>query len=81
IRRIQDMRKELDLDVDDSIRAHIQISDERVLDLVLDFENYIAKEVRANVLVLGLDVEATGELAKEWDVEGIPITIAISKEE
>uniref|UniRef100_UPI00272DD6E5 DUF5915 domain-containing protein n=1 Tax=Methanococcoides sp. TaxID=1966350 RepID=UPI00272DD6E5 len=81
IRRIQDMRKELDLDVDDSIRAHIQISDERVLDLVLDFENYIAKEVRANVLVIGLDVETTGELAKEWNVEGIPMTIAISKEE
>ncbi|NPE28896.1 hypothetical protein HNV12_13220, partial [Methanococcoides sp. SA1] len=81
IRRIQDMRKELDLDVDDSIRGHIQISDERVLDLVLDFENYIAKEVRAKILVIGLDVETAGELAKEWNVEGIPMSIAISKEE
>lgn len=81
IRRIQDMRKELDLDVDDSIKAHIQIDDERVLDLVLDFENYIAKEVRANVLVIGLDVDTTGELAKDWNVEGISMHIAISKEE
>ncbi|KGK98787.1 isoleucyl-tRNA synthetase [Methanococcoides methylutens] len=81
IRRIQDMRKELDLDVDDSIKAHIQIDDERVLDLVLDFENYIAKEVRAKVLVIGLDVDTTGELAKDWNVEGIPMHIAISKEE
>ncbi|MEZ5336106.1 MAG: DUF5915 domain-containing protein [Methanolobus sp.] len=36
IRRVQDMRKELNLAVDDNIRSHIQINDERVLDLVLD---------------------------------------------
>ncbi|AKB84801.1 isoleucine--tRNA ligase [Methanococcoides methylutens] len=81
IRRIQDMRKELDLDVDENIKSHIQIDDEKVLDLVLDFENYIAKEVRANILVIGLDVDVTGDLVKDWNVEGISIHIAISRAE
>ena len=38
------MRKELNLAVDDNIKSHIQINDQRVLDLVLDREQFIAKE-------------------------------------
>jgi isoleucyl-tRNA synthetase len=78
IRRVQDMRKELDLAVDESIRAHIRIEDERVLDLVLDLEQHIAKEIRADVQVIGLDVDATGTLSKDWDVEGVSMSIGIS---
>jgi isoleucyl-tRNA synthetase len=79
IRRVQDMRKELNLAVDDNIRSHIQINDERVLDLVLDREQFIAKETRANVQVIGLDVDTSGSLKKDWDVEGISMKIGISK--
>ncbi|MBN2487881.1 MAG: isoleucine--tRNA ligase, partial [Methanosarcinaceae archaeon] len=78
IRRVQDMRKELDLAVDENIKAIIRIDDERVLDLVLDMELFIAKEVRAKVLVIGLDVDATGTLFKDWDVEGVPMHIGIT---
>ncbi|MEA1984684.1 MAG: isoleucine--tRNA ligase [Euryarchaeota archaeon] len=78
IRRIQDMRKELDLEVDENIVAHIRIDDERVLDLVLDLENMIAKEVRSSVQVIGYDVEASGTLVKDWVVEGIDMHIGIS---
>jgi isoleucyl-tRNA synthetase len=78
IRRVQDMRKELDLAVDESIKAHIRVEDERVVDLILDFEQYIAKEIRADVQVIGLDVDSTGELSKDWEVEGISISIGIS---
>ncbi|MDW7733522.1 MAG: class I tRNA ligase family protein, partial [Methanolobus sp.] len=78
IRRVQDMRKELDLAVDEPIKAHIRIGDERVLDLVLDLEQYIAKEIRADVQVIGLDVDSTGTLSKDWDVEGTSISIGIS---
>ncbi len=81
IRRIQDMRKELDLDVDESIISHIRIDDERIVDLVLDMETSIAKEVRAKVQVIGLDIDATGKLAKDWDVEGISMHIGISPSE
>jgi isoleucyl-tRNA synthetase len=79
IRRVQDMRKELNLAVDDNIKSHIQINDQRVLDLVLDREQFIAKETRANVQVIGLDVDTAGSLEKDWDVEGISMTIGISK--
>ncbi len=79
IRRVQDMRKELDLAVDDNIRSHIQINDERVLDLVLDREQFIAKETRSNVQVIGLDVDTSGSLEKDWNVEGISMKIGISK--
>ncbi len=78
IRRVQDMRKELNLLVDQGIKALIRIDDERVLDLVLDFEQFIAKEVRADVQVIALDVEAAGDLVKDWDVEGISMSIGIS---
>jgi len=78
IRRVQDMRKELDLVVDENIKAFIRIDDERVLDLVLDLETFIAKEVRSDVLVIGLDVETTGTLVKDWDVEGISMHIGIT---
>ena len=78
IRRVQDMRKELDLIVDENIKAFIRIDDERVLDLVMDLEAFIAKEVRADLLVVGLDVDATGTLVKDWDVEGVSIHVGIS---
>ena len=78
IRRVQDMRKELDLAVDEGIKAHIRVEDERVVDLILDFEQYIAKEIRADVQVIGLDVDSAGELSKDWEVEGISISIGIS---
>jgi isoleucyl-tRNA synthetase len=78
IRRIQDMRKELDLEVDENILAHIRIDDERIVDLVLDRENYIAKEVRSQVQLIGFDVDATGTLVKDWNVEGIDVHIGIS---
>ncbi|AFV22472.1 isoleucyl-tRNA synthetase [Methanolobus psychrophilus R15] len=78
IRRVQDMRKELDLAVDESIRVHIRISDQRVLGLVLDLEQHIAKEIRADVQVIGLDVDASGSLSKDWDVEGVSMSIGIS---
>jgi isoleucyl-tRNA synthetase len=78
IRRVQDMRKELNLLVDQGIKAFIRIDDERVLDLVLDLEQLIAKEVRADLQVIALDVETTGALVKDWDVEGISMSIGIS---
>ncbi|MCK5660680.1 MAG: class I tRNA ligase family protein, partial [Methanosarcinales archaeon] len=81
IRRIQDMRKELDLDVEDSIEAIVQLGDERVIDLVLDFEGTVASEVRSGLLVIGLDVEPKGTLVKEWDIEGVKVNIGISKME
>ncbi|MBZ3934847.1 isoleucine--tRNA ligase [Methanimicrococcus blatticola] len=77
IRRIQDMRKELNLAVDDQITAAVLIKDQHVSDLIKDMTSLIATEVRAGELILNPDA-ASGDLIKEWDIEGIQMTIGIS---
>ncbi|AGB49746.1 isoleucyl-tRNA synthetase [Methanomethylovorans hollandica DSM 15978] len=79
IRRVQDMRKEMDLAVEENIKVIICIDDERVVDLVLDLEQLIASEVRADVQIIGFDVEVNGDLVKDWDVEGIAMHIGIAR--
>ena len=79
IRRVQDMRKEMDLAVEENIKVIICIDDERVVDLVLDLEQLIASEVRADVQIIGFDVEVHGDLVKDWDVEGISMHMGISR--
>ncbi len=78
IRRIQDMRKELDLEVNDWIRVAVTLSDERVGDLLHKMEEVIAGEVRAKEMSIG-DASATGDLVKEWTVEGVEISIGVGR--
>jgi isoleucyl-tRNA synthetase len=73
------MRKEMDLAVEENIKVIICIDDERVVDLVLDLEQLIASEVRADVQIIGFDVEVNGDLVKDWDVEGIAMHIGIAR--
>ena len=77
IRRIQDMRKELDLAVEEEIRASVEIKDERVAILVLELKDFIAGEVRARTLTIGPEVEVEGELVKDWDVEDVRMRMGI----
>ncbi|HEX3002275.1 MAG TPA: DUF5915 domain-containing protein, partial [Methanoregula sp.] len=85
IRRIQEMRKQLDLAVEDTISAEVSISDRRVLAL-LHTDGMIAMigdEVRATAF--GFSKDGTTPDAsrfasvKEWDVEGVSMTIGIAK--
>jgi hypothetical protein len=41
-------------------------------------EIYISKEVRADTLVIGTNISTDGDYVKDWNVEGIPMEIAIS---
>jgi isoleucyl-tRNA synthetase len=79
IRRLQEMRKELDLVIDENICASVMIEDKRVLNLVKTMERLIAEEVRVNFLDLGGDIEVSGTLVKNWDVEGIAMKMGIAK--
>lgn len=79
IRRLQDMRKELDLIVDENIRVSVRIEDERVLTLVETLKDLIAEEVRADVFNIGGGIEVSGALVKDWDVEGIAMKMGIAK--
>ncbi|GAB7018977.1 isoleucine--tRNA ligase [Halostagnicola bangensis] len=72
IRRVQEMRKELDLDVEERIALEFEVEDDRVADLVADHEDLIREEVRADELGSLEDGHR-----KEWEVEGVAVEIAI----
>ena len=72
IRRVQEMRKELDLDVEQAIRLDVQVFDERVGELVARHEELIAEEVRA------ADLGAVDDgHEREWDVEGVTMRLVV----
>ncbi len=79
IRRIQDMRKELDLRVEDQIKAVVDIEDKAVLDLALRQKDYIAGEVRAAQMEIGSGLDVKGKLTKDWDIEELKVRIGIDK--
>ena len=79
IRRIQEMRKELDLDVEARIRVGVDIDDDRVGGFVDEHADLIAGEVRADGWLDDPRDAADGEdgLVEEWDVEDVVVTIGI----
>ncbi|MCD1296246.1 isoleucine--tRNA ligase [Methanocella sp. CWC-04] len=79
IRRIQDMRKEIKLNVDDRIKVDIKVEDDKVRGLVDSMREYTMNEVRANSFEFKPDGSVSGSLVKDWDVEGIPMKIGIEK--
>ena len=85
IRRIQEMRRQLDLNVDDFIIAAVDVADERVAGLigVEEWEKEIAGEVRAATLTIryadGKKPAKSFALEKGWDVEGVQMQIGISR--
>ena len=72
IRRVQEMRKELDLDLEEQVRVSLDIADERVARLVREHEGLIAEEVRAAEFGTVEDGHR-----REWEVEGVVVNIAI----
>ena len=78
IRRIQDMRKDIDLDVEANIDVSV-VSSAEFKDLIVPQSEFITHEVRANSLII-TDTEECGEsegYVKQWDVEGEEIIISI----
>ncbi|WP_372911251.1 isoleucine--tRNA ligase [Salinigranum sp.] len=78
VRRIQEMRKRLDLAVDEEIHTAIEVDDDRVASLVDRHRDLIAEETRTEAFV-DLDADETMDLVEEWDVEGISVTIGIDR--
>ena len=84
IRRIQEMRRQLDLNVDDFIAAAVDVADERVASLIAnkEWQKEIAGEVRAAALTVRRNSEMPAgafALEKDWDVEGVQMRIGISR--
>jgi isoleucyl-tRNA synthetase len=85
IRRIQDMRKQMDLAVEDNINVEAAVADPRVLALLMNNATIamVGDEVRAKFFGFvkpGTAIDTTKyPSVKEWDVEGVAMTIGIAK--
>jgi isoleucyl-tRNA synthetase len=75
VRRLQEMRKALDLDIDTEVRVAMAVDDDRVAALVRDREDYIAEEVRVESFVDDLGEDARRETFE--DVEGVRLELAV----
>jgi isoleucyl-tRNA synthetase len=84
IRRLQEMRRQLDLRVEDFIVADVELSDERIHSLMRDgWPDTIQREVRAEELCIRLSEEApqreSWELENEWDIDGVTVRTSVSR--
>jgi len=85
IRRVQEMRRQLDLAVEDEIEAEVIVGDPRVAGLVADgWHERIGEEVRAVRLSIADRGEVTGTgggktLVVDWDLDGLPVRIRVSR--
>jgi isoleucyl-tRNA synthetase len=79
IRRIQDMRKELDLRVEDKIKVSLKSDDKRIMGLIEGKKDYIAGEVRAINMKLTKQGDVEGELIKDWIIEDLKFKIGLNK--
>lgn len=75
VRRIQDMRKDLDLDVEANIQVYIKCG-EQFRDLIKSFLGFISHEVRAEKFVF---YPIDGDYTKKWTIEDDEVEITIKK--
>ena len=78
IRRVQDMRKDMDLDVEANIDVCVETTSE-FKDLITPQSEVISHEVRAKSLTI-VDSELCdkdSDYEKEWDIEGEKVVISI----
>ena len=76
VRRIQSMRKELNLDVEDKIQTQIKIDSEKIK-LLKNWENYIKEETRSKDLIF--TEKPSGKIIKKWQIDEILAEIGITK--
>jgi isoleucyl-tRNA synthetase len=75
IRRIQDMRKDLDLDVEANIMVYVDCSPE-FRELTEPHRDFISHEVRAPTLEFGA---GEGDYTKKWNIEEFELSISLNK--
>jgi isoleucyl-tRNA synthetase len=82
IRRLQEMRKRLDLPVDAFVEAFVSASDPEKLGWLEDEKEYLMEEVRAKTFVLLRPDQprpATG-LEEDWKIEGDNFHMGVSRQ-
>jgi isoleucyl-tRNA synthetase len=76
VRRIQSMRKELDLDVEDRISTEIKVDKDKKTALQ-KWDDYIKVETRSKKIIFA--DKPAGKLVKKWKIDEIEAEIGISK--
>jgi isoleucyl-tRNA synthetase len=79
VRRVQEMRKRLDLDVEEPVRTAIDVADDRVAAFVDDNRSFIAEETRTSEFVDDPGSLADDAAVEEWEVEGVRVTIGVER--
>jgi isoleucyl-tRNA synthetase len=69
VRRLQTMRKEMDLGMEERVEVVIGVSDESDLKLLSSQQDYISREVRINGLKLSGINEVFEGYTKEWEID------------
>jgi isoleucyl-tRNA synthetase len=75
LRRIQDMRKELKLEIEELVDVSIEMQSERVKKYIERWQDYIKHEVRAR----NLEFTTAKGFVKEWEVEDVKLKIGIER--
>ncbi len=78
VRRIQEMRKEMDLKVEDSIDTIAKVSFD-LEKLIESWHEYISTETRSVKLEISSIVKAEGTYTKDWEVTNEKFEIGITK--
>ena len=81
IRRIQVMRKEMNLNISDYINAVVVLRDEEDLQLLNEMKDYIMEEIRGKSLIITLDEKKSleGGYEKTWNIEGKDYRMIIAR--
>ena len=78
VRRLQEMRKELDLSVESYIDASVSVEDEELLSLLERMKWYVLQEVRVKNLSLSKASIKDAEYIREWMIEGKRFVMGIT---
>jgi isoleucyl-tRNA synthetase len=82
IRRIQEMRKEMDLDIEAYIQVSVTGSDEEALALLEGEKDHVSRETRATKLAISREREgslSSGAYRKTWEIAGRSFSIAVDE--
>jgi len=81
VRRIQQMRKEMDLKVDAFIDVHIVTPTVEIASSVRSRRDYLTAEVRARNLTIEhlKKIRAMGELVRDWSIGEDPFSIGLNR--
>jgi len=81
IRRLQEMRKRLDLPVDAFIDAFVSVSDPEKLGWLEDEKEYLMEEARAKTFILLRpdQPKPVAGLEEDWPIEGQNFHMGISR--